>query len=66
MRIVPVVLVTYECGHSEIAAVGSHHWLCPRCDDAMVDGRLDEAGRYAKWLRWHGETKRGDDGRQDI
>ena len=50
MKIVPVELVVYECGHSEIAAVGSQHWLCPKCDEAMADGRLDERGRYEKWL----------------
>lgn len=58
LYIAEVEYIMYKCGHGEIHAKGGkYHPLCPKCDDAMVDGVLDEDGRYQKWLRQKNESK---------
>ena len=52
LHVAEVEYVMHECGHGEIHVKGGrYHPLCPRCDDAMADGVLDEDGRYQKWMR---------------
>lgn len=58
LHIAEVEYHIFECGHGEIAVKGGRYCpLCPRCDDAMADGHLDEDGRYQKWLRRKNENK---------